>query len=660
MVIRESIGRVVNLLSMRAIKVTQRGMKAYVAYRKDGSIDHMNIPYLPDDATEEFISAIQGFLDHEVGHVLFSTPANEMYRGKSVMVQNMGNMVEDTFIERRMTETFPGSGSNLNSLRGFFVRKVIEPKIVAALAAGDLQTATSYLIMLQLRAWSGQTMMIDYLKDHPDFETLLTSFKEAVGDDMAEQIATVSNSEESMHLAERIVKRITDYERKKAEAARKKAEAGKKGVGTGESKAVKGDKPAKGEKAEKPKPEPTPEPDDELPPDEDDLPEPDLEGEAETETEPERAEAAEPTISRAEPEPEPEGDPDDGMSSGDIDPGGDPSDGTESAPTSLVDSLKEKRDFDKEMADAISVTAKAESADTEYRIFSTEWDDVSPGPMSKSSSSVAEIEEQTMSMVGVISKHLERAVSAQARVGWNPGMRSGRINQSSLFKASVGDDRLFRHKYERHSKRTAVSLLIDCSSSMSGGRIETAAQAAYALAMVLERLRIKYEVIGFTTHRHNAEMSAAMKKEGVECTYGSGYGRSEPLYMPVFKGFNETFNAETKSRLAHLTERPNWLNQNPDGECLQIAARRLVQVKDVERRALLVLSDGSPCAPPGHNLSEHLSKVVKDLSKDIEVVGIGIQTHSVASYYPKHVVLNNLASLPTTVVRQLANILLNP
>ncbi|MNW02824.1 hypothetical protein D3C71_1986690 [compost metagenome] len=43
----------------------------------------------------------------------------------------------------------------------------------------------------------------------------------------------------------------------------------------------------------------------------------------------------------------------------------------------------------------------------------------------------------------------------------------------------------------------------------------------------------------------------------------------------------------------------------------------------------------------------------------IEVVGIGIRTTAVKSYYDKHIVLNNLAELPTVVMGQLTKMLLS-
>lgn len=677
MVIRESIERIVNLLTTRKIKVTQRGASAHIAYNRDGSINSMNIPFIAEDATDDFIAAVQGFLDHEVGHVLFSDYAAIDRASKlGKRVANMHNIIEDVFIERCMAGHFAGTASNLQSVRGFYLDKVVTPKVAAALKAGDAQTALSYLMVVQFRAWGGQTIAADYLKTHRHAK-LLETFCESVGDDMPEQIALANSSDECLILAERIVKRISDYEEKKRKEAEKKAadEAAKK--------AEKAPKAEKSPRAEKPPKEaPPPEDDDKGEPEdepeggEDDESEDDKgddgEGESEgDESEDDKGDEPEAADDADEPEgddkgDEPAGDDGDGPEgegddSEDGDAGADTPPPEEDGPLSSM--LDEVRDFDKAVADSLTDAAKKAAVKSDYSVFSNDWDVIEPAPLASNAGSVGVMESKTSAMVSVMVKQLERAMAAQSRVGWNPGMRSGRLNAASLFKSAVGDDRLFRHKYERHSKRTAVSLLIDCSGSMSSGdRIGMAADAAYGLSMALERLRIPYEVLGFTCKPHAPhEMEVAMAKEEAMLGDRVGYGRNQPLYIPVFKSFDGKLDSEAKSRIAGLTETPRWLNQNPDGECVQIAGHRLMQRKDVERRVLIVMSDGAPYAPPGHGLSDHLRKVVKELEgKGVEVVGIGIQTSAVKSFYPKNVVLNNLAELPGTTVRELAKVLLAP
>jgi cobaltochelatase CobT len=65
---------------MKKVKVTQQGTSAFVQFdTKTNAPMRVNLPYLPDDATDELLNAVQGFLDHEVAHILFTD--NQRRRG---------------------------------------------------------------------------------------------------------------------------------------------------------------------------------------------------------------------------------------------------------------------------------------------------------------------------------------------------------------------------------------------------------------------------------------------------------------------------------------------------------------------------------------------------------------------------------------------------
>lgn len=720
MVIRESIERVVALLTKRKIRVTQRGANACVRYAPDGSIVEVNLPYIPDTASDEFVAAVQGFLDHEVGHVLFTDPKVPLAAAKQGQrIAGMQNIVEDTFVERKMAEAFQGSGANLDEVRKFYLTKLADPAVKTAMAKGDLNAAVGSLIVVQVRAWGGQVACRDYLASNPDFDALLKPFRETVGE-LADQIPMVESSADGLILATRIVRRMEEAEKKRREKeAAERAAKASEGADKAEKSKEKPEKPEskRPEKEDEPDPdgedsddgEEAPEPDDKddagdpedksEPESDDSEDEPEPEGgdedkdKGEPESEPERDEDADDDRDPEKdaddkPEPTDKDEPTDEADLGDTDGGAkegrgddedregeeevtgestssiDHEDTTDESPEDALDAALDSLadDFDEELSRKLAESAVKEIAKAPYRVFSREWDKAEPAPTCDDASAIAAMDESVRAMTGVVSKHLERAMAAQSRVGFNPGMRSGRINQPSLYKVGVGDDRVFRHKYERHSKRTAVSLLIDCSGSMSGGRIRTAALAAYALSSALERLRIDHEVIGFTTKSYHGPETAAMRDamEAERKRLGTvpSYGRSLPIYMPIFKGFHERLNAETKSRLANLTHRPDFLSENPDGECVQLAGHRLASHEGVERRILIVLSDGYPACPPGNGLNPHLREVVKGLSKSMHVVGIGIQSDAVKSFYPKSLVLNDVSDLPVTVVKELARLLL--
>ncbi len=146
-VMREVVEKLTQMLAQRGIKVTQIGMRAYVQHDLNGKPVRVNLPYIPDDATEDLLLAVQGFLDHEVGHLLFSdfkvlSEAAKLSRDKKQpefkALHNVLNIVEDTFVERKMREKFPGSDFNLNAVSDFYLKKFIEPKLACRKSPKDL------------------------------------------------------------------------------------------------------------------------------------------------------------------------------------------------------------------------------------------------------------------------------------------------------------------------------------------------------------------------------------------------------------------------------------------------------------------------------------------------------------------------------------------
>jgi cobalamin biosynthesis protein CobT len=201
-----------------------------------------------------------------------------------------------------------------------------------------------------------------------------------------------------------------------------------------------------------------------------------------------------------------------------------------------------------------------------------------------------------------------------------------------------------------------VELVVDASGSMSGEKIHTASQAAYALSSVLDRLNIKNEVICFTTKELGE--SAQRELRDSHAKHAVRFSRVEGLYMPILKGYEEKMCATVRDRFAWL---PNTriLRSNVDGECVEIAARRLLARKEAGK-IMIVLSDGYPAAAGSRgDLEQHLMRVVKDIGKTgIKVVGIGIQSTAVEKFYEKHMVLNKVEDLPSAVIKELRHLLM--
>ncbi|WLR91037.1 cobaltochelatase CobT-related protein [Shinella zoogloeoides] len=170
--LREVVTKLVPMLTGKGLTVTQRGADAYViADPKTRKPVRINIPNIPDTADAGFIRAIQGFIDHEVGHVLitdwdwvagYRVTSQQMMEKKVQRLRTYHNIIEDTMIEREMERIFPGSKKNIADLRRHFIAKITKPAVASA---KDEKEAFSYLLVAVMRALAGHTEFQDYMDD---------------------------------------------------------------------------------------------------------------------------------------------------------------------------------------------------------------------------------------------------------------------------------------------------------------------------------------------------------------------------------------------------------------------------------------------------------------------------------------------------------------
>ncbi|HEH2494962.1 TPA: porphyrin biosynthesis protein [Klebsiella pneumoniae] len=165
---RDSVKRVVGLLSGKNIPVAECGDTAYVRYNKKGEPVMVNIPSIPDDASPALMNAIRGFLDHEVGHLLF-TEEKVVKKMRNTKAFGLWNALEDVYIERRMSEVFTGSRRNLLSTRNLMIDKYFNPHVKKAVAMcrGDQRELfLKFFLCPVLRAWDGQPTFADFMEEH--------------------------------------------------------------------------------------------------------------------------------------------------------------------------------------------------------------------------------------------------------------------------------------------------------------------------------------------------------------------------------------------------------------------------------------------------------------------------------------------------------------
>lgn len=598
-IIRESVVKITQMLTGQGLKVTQRGITAYVETDRTGKPVAVNLPYIPDNATAELCQAVQGFLDKEVSSVLFTDyPAmKKIERNKELHA--MAKKIEDTRVEKEMGKRFRGSASNLANTSKFFLDKYTTPKLNEAIAGSNEEEAQAILMHPLIRMMAGMMVESDFMKDK------MTAVDETYSKikKFAPAIEACKSTDEAIEIAKAVRKALNDDEDDEDGEGEGEGESPSFGIG-----GAGGGGGSGGDEGDE---------------DED-------EGE-------------------------------EGEGSGSSGKGSGAASEIKNQKSSLCNDELDKdtaNDYDKAMAALITGDTAATAKNAEYLVYTRDNDvieNLHVGSGYKHSMFKDDIEGKTEHMVGPLQKDLERAISARSLASWENGRRSGKLHSANLARLATHDPRVFRRKHENRSKDVAVSLVIDMSGSMHGSKILLATQAAYALASVLERLRITHEVICFTTGKAVADESLIRAEEA---KMGRRYTRNEALYMPVLKNYGERFGVDVRSRFGWLPNTSTMRN-NVDGESVEIAARRLLARKE-NGKVMIVLSDGYPAASgDSGKLNDHLKEVVKEsMRAGINVVGIGIQSDSVKSFYPKSVVINNVDELPKTVIQELRHLLI--
>lgn len=254
-------------------------------------------------------------------------------------------------------------------------------------------------------------------------------------------------------------------------------------------------------------------------------------------------------------------------------------------------------------------------------------------------------------LVAPIRAALERVLKVQENAKWRLERERGTLDKKSLHR--LASDKNYRTIFKDHTKtdtkNVAVELLIDLSGSMSGSKVQVAREAATAMGEALKDLGIPFEVTGFSSvpsrevHEFTKSLGAA----------GARFNRkSEALKLEVFK----SFDAITMAGITKLQSS----QQNPDGECVMWAAKRLSMRRE-KRKILIVFSDGEPCTGDsvrGILCSDLKNKVIKLKKAGIECVGIGIASEAVKSFYPDYLVLREIKDLPKSAMKKLSSLIL--
>ena len=246
----------------------------------------------------------------------------------------------------------------------------------------------------------------------------------------------------------------------------------------------------------------------------------------------------------------------------------------------------------------------------------------------------------------VLSSYLEQSLKtlSRCRVIDNRDKGSLNVQRNATLIAKSLSKNIFSKTIKGISLDTTVSILIDESGSIGYDTSREFTKIVIAFAEVLERLKIKFEVLGHTTGR------------AYHCPSNAGFTRCSKMVILEHKNFNEPYRSE-RYRLGSI----GFNNCNIDGEALLVAFKRNVSQRS-KRHVILVFSDGLPNDPNGFTgmLYRNLTDTVRLCRNNgVEVYAFGIGTEAPSKFYGEDnfVYLKSVDEMTNAFFRKTAEII---
>jgi cobalamin biosynthesis protein CobT len=213
--------------------------------------------------------------------------------------------------------------------------------------------------------------------------------------------------------------------------------------------------------------------------------------------------------------------------------------------------------------------------------------------------------------LGATRASLLRLLRSLDLVGWSTHEESGRLDRKAFTRFAVGSTAVFSKRQHIEAERSAVSVLIDCSGSMSNdGLIETAESVAIQLSRILDKANVEFNVTGFYGNggRESIKATGANKVE-----VGVSYER--PTFVPF-----KTWRDSLQKASAKLGSIRHWAQSStPDYSSISITLEDL-GLRTEQRKILFLITDAN-----GYNKTHmrHLQNVADRLGIKLIAIGIG-------------------------------------
>jgi cobalamin biosynthesis protein CobT len=213
--------------------------------------------------------------------------------------------------------------------------------------------------------------------------------------------------------------------------------------------------------------------------------------------------------------------------------------------------------------------------------------------------------------LGATKATIQRILRSLDLVGWNTHEETGRLDRKAFTRYSTGSTAIFSKRHYVEAQASAVTILIDCSGSMSNGRrIQTAQSVAIQLSKMLDKANASFNVVGFQGGQNGLRQGATGASTGVIDAV------IEYTEFIPFKTWGESLT-KASAKLGSIRE---WAgNSTPDYSAISMTLEDLSK-RDEQRKILFFLTDADSYQK-SHMV--HLQGIADKLGIKIIAIGIG-------------------------------------
>lgn len=637
----EKLGRI--LSSKWKIKIIFRHNDC----RTDGSTIYL--PVLPDNASQDLMDAMQGHLDHETAHVIFTDfSALKKIKRSDKKLFTVANALEDPRIEKKMINTWRGAGVNLRRSLEWSLQKMKDEREITDPQTGKVKKVKPWESLSDFGKVVYTATVFAQVKFDRDHWFLTEIVDKQIADkifsveDILRSAVDAKDTHEVVDLSVEFMKRMNEEEEKEEfvdandlpddakfvplqapqDASMFKKSEDNKNSNTFELAFADEEEQKDEELMKKSLKVPNQQ-------------QPGGIGNEDEETDEEETGSTQSSGVK------------DSLSSSDKE--------AKKSAAQQLDMNPSQEDLDRDavlhaMEGMLKDAAMREFKGTDsYLVYTTEGDKVEiiqDGDKMTYKTFMTEAN----SMVSVMKRKMSRSLLSTNVSRWEGDKLRGKINPRALFRVPIGTSkRVFREKVVSEDFDTAVQIMVDHSGSMQGAKLDLAAKTSIILGEICNQLNIPFSVIGFST---GDPYLASNRYQAANSSERETYKRWGNLWIGLYKEFDDLW-ASSNHKLINMVR--NAQMNTYDGEALRYGALRLMN-RTEKRKILFWLNDGQP---EPNSCDDHMAHIEyakacgQEVEKMVELLAIGVMTDAVKNFYSNYVVVNSIQDLPSVCLSNL-------